>query len=188
MATSGPLVGVFSVNFNQSFDFPNDAASGSSGKPFQARISDITDGTSNTIMFSEGLSSSAAQWGGVQGVIEECDVGGALFSTYDTPNSTNPDVVVQCANDTSGNNVTPPDLRYKPPCISTLPGAIPSTNNGNAWQDFTEWHSAARSKHTGGVNVGVADGSVRFVANNISLATWRALGTMQNGEVPGSDF
>jgi hypothetical protein len=182
------LGGVFSVQFNQSFDFPKDAASGSSGPPFQARISDITDGTSNTIMFSEGLVSSNASWGGVQGVIEESDVGGALFSTYDTPNSTSPDVVVQCANDLSGNNVVPPDLSYKPPCISTLTGANPSTNNPNAWSDYTEWHSAARSKHTLGVNVGVADGSVRFISNNISLFTWRALGTMSNGEVLGSDF
>jgi hypothetical protein len=137
-------------------------------------------------MFSEGLVSSNASWGGVQGVIEESDVGGALFSTYDTPNSTNADVVVLCAN-ASGNRIFQ-DLTYKPPCISTLTGSNPSTNNPNAWSDYTEWHSAARSKHTLGVNVGVADGSVRFISNNISLFTWRALGTMSNGEVLGSDF
>ncbi|MFL5242294.1 MAG: DUF1559 domain-containing protein [Gemmataceae bacterium] len=185
--TSGPFGGIFTVQFNQSFDYPLDAAAGSSGRPFQARITDITDGSSNTIMFSEGLVSSNASWGGVQGVIEESDVGGALFSTYDTPNSTNPDVVVQCANDTSGNNITP-DLTYRAPCISTLQGDNPSTNNPNAWSDYTEWHSAARSKHSSGVNVGLADGSVRFIANNVNLATWRALGTMSNGEVLGSDF
>jgi prepilin-type processing-associated H-X9-DG protein len=119
-------------------------------------------------------------------VIEESDVGGALFSTYDTPNSMNPDVVVQCANDTSGNNIVQ-DAHYKAPCISTLPGDSPSLNNPNAWSDYTQWHSAARSKHTGGVNVGMADGSVRFVPNGITLAAWRAMGTRAGGEVFSED-
>jgi prepilin-type N-terminal cleavage/methylation domain-containing protein/prepilin-type processing-associated H-X9-DG protein len=43
--------------------------------------------------------------------------------------------------------------------------------------------TAARSTHTGGVNVCAADGSVRFVANSIALATWRAYGSMNGGEV-----
>jgi prepilin-type N-terminal cleavage/methylation domain-containing protein/prepilin-type processing-associated H-X9-DG protein len=46
----------------------------------------------------------------------------------------------------------------------------------------------ARSFHPGGVNVLFMDGSVRFVTNSISLATWRALGTRAGGEVIGSDF
>jgi hypothetical protein len=29
---------------------------------------------------------------------------------------------------------------------------------------------------------------VRFVSNNISITTWRALSTSQGGEVLGSDF
>ncbi len=185
--TSGPLRGIFAVSFNQSFDYPKDAPCGAASRPLQTRIADITDGTSNTVMFSEGLSSSNVSWGGVQGVIEECDVGGALFSTFDTPNSSNPDVVVQCANDTSGNNIVP-DLTYTAPCISTLQGDSPSLNNPNAWADYTQWHSAARSKHPGGVNVGMADGSVRFMSNSISLFTWRGLGTKANGEVVGGDF
>jgi prepilin-type processing-associated H-X9-DG protein len=46
----------------------------------------------------------------------------------------------------------------------------------------------ARSFHPGGVNLLLMDGSVRFVANSISLVTWRALGTRAGGEVLGSDF
>lgn len=46
----------------------------------------------------------------------------------------------------------------------------------------------ARSFHPGGVNALMMDGSVRFVANSISQATWRALGTRAGGEVIGSDF
>ena len=44
--------------------------------------------------------------------------------------------------------------------------------------------SAARSRHTGGVNVGMCDGSIRFISNSIDLATWQAMGTMNGGESP----
>ena len=40
----------------------------------------------------------------------------------------------------------------------------------------------ARSDHPGGVNVGMADGSVRWVASTIAVGTWRALGTRNGGE------
>ena len=43
----------------------------------------------------------------------------------------------------------------------------------------------ARSEHTGGVNVVMCDGSVRFVGDSIDLNTWRALGTRSGGEVIG---
>ena len=43
----------------------------------------------------------------------------------------------------------------------------------------------ARSYHSGGVNVLVADGSIHFIADSIALSTWRALGTMNGGETIG---
>jgi prepilin-type N-terminal cleavage/methylation domain-containing protein/prepilin-type processing-associated H-X9-DG protein len=46
----------------------------------------------------------------------------------------------------------------------------------------------AESAHTGGMNVGLGDGSVRFIANNISGATWWAAVTPQGGEVLGPDW
>lgn len=42
---------------------------------------------------------------------------------------------------------------------------------------------SARSMHGHGVNVLTADGSVHFVKDGISLATWRALSTRSGGEV-----
>jgi prepilin-type N-terminal cleavage/methylation domain-containing protein/prepilin-type processing-associated H-X9-DG protein len=45
----------------------------------------------------------------------------------------------------------------------------------------------ANSLHPGGVNVLMADGSVRFVKSSINQATWWALGTRANGEVVSSD-
>jgi prepilin-type N-terminal cleavage/methylation domain-containing protein/prepilin-type processing-associated H-X9-DG protein len=57
------------------------------------------------------------------------------------------------------------------------------SNTGDTYAAVT-----ARSFHSGGVNVLFMDGSVRFIRNSISLATWRALGTRDGGEVVGNDF
>jgi prepilin-type processing-associated H-X9-DG protein len=47
---------------------------------------------------------------------------------------------------------------------------------------------AARSRHTGGVNLLLGDGSVHFVSQAVSLPVWRALATRSGGEVIGGDF
>ena len=46
---------------------------------------------------------------------------------------------------------------------------------------------AASSNHPGGVNALFADGSVRFVKNTVDPATWRALGSINGGEVVSAD-
>jgi prepilin-type N-terminal cleavage/methylation domain-containing protein/prepilin-type processing-associated H-X9-DG protein len=43
------------------------------------------------------------------------------------------------------------------------------------------------SRHPGGANVAMGDGSVRFIKNSVSLQTWRGLGTRNGGEVISSD-
>jgi prepilin-type N-terminal cleavage/methylation domain-containing protein len=54
------------------------------------------------------------------------------------------------------------------------------TNPGDTYAAVT-----SRSYHSGIVNVLLMDGTVRSVASNISLPTWRALGTRAGGEVIG---
>ena len=44
---------------------------------------------------------------------------------------------------------------------------------------------AARSRHTGGVQSALCDGSVRFFSENIDRLTWRRLGSSQDGQVIG---
>ncbi len=48
--------------------------------------------------------------------------------------------------------------------------------------------SLFRSYHTGGCNFVFADGSVHFLANGMSLATFQALSTRNGGEVISGDF
>jgi prepilin-type N-terminal cleavage/methylation domain-containing protein/prepilin-type processing-associated H-X9-DG protein len=47
--------------------------------------------------------------------------------------------------------------------------------------------TTANSRHAGGVNVGLADGSVKFFKTSISLPTWRAVGTRNGNEVVSGD-
>jgi len=47
--------------------------------------------------------------------------------------------------------------------------------------------AASSSNHSGGVNVALCDGSVRFVKNSIGLQAWWALGSRNGGEVVSAD-
>lgn len=56
-------------------------------------------------------------------------------------------------------------------------------NGGTDWGGDTM--GAAGSRHTGGAQVLMADGSARFVSENIDINTWWALGTRNGGETLG---
>jgi prepilin-type processing-associated H-X9-DG protein len=47
--------------------------------------------------------------------------------------------------------------------------------------------TTATSRHPGGVNLTMADGSVRFVKNSVNIGSWRAIGTRNGGEVISAD-
>ncbi len=49
-----------------------------------------------------------------------------------------------------------------------------------------ENNESFRSMHPGGVQFGMADGSVRFISNNIALGTYRGLATIAGGEAVGN--
>jgi prepilin-type N-terminal cleavage/methylation domain-containing protein/prepilin-type processing-associated H-X9-DG protein len=156
---------------------PGDFWSGNPNTPvtFEA----VRDGTSNTLLFSEGLNAHAiGSWGGGMGEITHGDQGGSLFSTFDTPNSPNADHIYHpCPSQSPGRaDWGLSDPAYTAPCDDGYDG------NGSAYDETTE-HAAARSHHSGGVNACMADGSVRFFTNGIDPFTWRALGTRAGGEV-----
>jgi prepilin-type N-terminal cleavage/methylation domain-containing protein/prepilin-type processing-associated H-X9-DG protein len=130
-------------------------------KPRATRLTDITDGTSNTLLLSEVIQAANDADYDIRGDMLNDDRPCTMFMTLNTPNS-GTDVSPYC----NGSRYP-----WNPPCTNA--------NSGFA-------HKAARSRHTGGVNVLFADGSVHFISNNIALATWRALGTMNGGEVLGN--
>jgi prepilin-type processing-associated H-X9-DG protein len=57
---------------------------------------------------------------------------------------------------------------------------------------FNSWHGdsgviTASSWHSGGVNVGSLDGSVKFVKDSVNIQTWWAIATKAGGEVVSAD-
>jgi len=127
----------------------------------KTRLTDITDGTSSTCMVSEILVVPDQGTNDLRGRYSNSWYGNSWFSTVYSPNSTVPDQV-----------------GYQG--VSTV--RAPSTqNSGNPFL-------LARSGHTGGVNVGMADASVRFISNSINAQTWNSLGTKNNGEVVQNDY
>jgi len=132
---------------------------GNRSKPLMVTLALITDGTSNTLLMAEQLMAKSSNDDDWRGDIHNDD-GVFKFMTITTPNSAAPDVVNWAIVDN--------DPR------------MPVTTAGTQY-------TAARSRHPGGVNVSMCDGSVRFVSNTILLATWQALSTSSNGETV-SDF
>ena len=137
----------------------NDGVNGNN--PRLTKFADITDGLSNTLFMSEVIMAASDTDFDIRGDFLNDDRPCTQFMTRNTPN-TGTDVTPYCLN--NGIN---------PPCTTT----------GSGYS-----YKSARSKHTGGVNVLLGDGGVRFVPNSISLTTWRAVGTMNGNEVVSNDF
>jgi prepilin-type N-terminal cleavage/methylation domain-containing protein/prepilin-type processing-associated H-X9-DG protein len=135
-----------------------------------SRITDITDGSSNTLCMSEVLQSPWVLYfnGAVfdrRGRVWNDDSFCGQFSTRLLPNDKRGDYAF----------CDPANTQF--PC-DPLSMGMTLTNQPDGYM-------AARSRHTGGVNVSLCDGSVRFVSNDISAATWVALSSMAAADLPG---
>jgi prepilin-type N-terminal cleavage/methylation domain-containing protein len=147
------------------------------------RIGEVSDGTSNTAAFSESL------------------IGNGQVPTTTPP----PNPKLAILEVAGGNDPTPADCESGNGTWAANRGAqwinghfghtlynhYYPPNVVGKWDCGNRSHNkgltAARSNHTGGVNLLLTDGSVRFVNNSINLATWRSLATRASGEVLG-DF
>ena len=132
------------------------------------RLSHFTDGTAQTLLISECIVPRVIDWGGPIGSTIYGNMGGALFSAAETPNTSVADGIIgPCPQ----NDLNPKDGEYREPCSSI--GGHPGTTapGGRAATSF------ARSRHPGGVNAAFTDASVRFATNDIYTAGLARQGT-----------
>jgi prepilin-type N-terminal cleavage/methylation domain-containing protein/prepilin-type processing-associated H-X9-DG protein len=172
-------------------------------------LASITDGTSNTAMHSEwvkGMNTATppnATWmvyvvttslsntvpampAGVSGWQNILQPLSALCQATTSPGSTPFNTKGYawtdggCGIGGCYSHINPPNTRA---CVYA--------NENQAYSQNVLWSLGtmigASSNHPGGVNVGFLDGSVKFIKNSVSLATWGSIATKAGGEVISSD-
>jgi prepilin-type processing-associated H-X9-DG protein len=127
----------------------------------KTRLTDMSDGTSNTILLSEILVGLGGD--DRRGRLWNAWDGETLFSTTYLPNTLNADACYSCGT------------------------AVPQAPCTAVGSNFLGANQTARSGHPGGVNVAWGDGTVRFIPNSIPIATWQAISTARMGEVVSID-
>jgi prepilin-type N-terminal cleavage/methylation domain-containing protein/prepilin-type processing-associated H-X9-DG protein len=139
----------------------------------------ITDGTSNTALFSERLLADGSN--GIVSPVED-----VFFNPGDPPTA---DAAYATCQGVDVNN-----LANQFPLFMGAPWLHHqhryqhiSPPNGRSCGYFVVGKSTMppSSRHPGGVNLLLGDGSTRFIRDGVDLATWRALGTRDGGEVLG---
>jgi len=128
-------------------------------------MSQIKDGTSNTMLLSEVLvnplvKATYASGDGYEprGCVWDGHSGGGLFSARYTPNTTVADMM---------DWVDAPARTYQAPGDADTYAVTYTPNIAPAGGANRARHIAARSQHPGGVNVCMVDASMRFISNEI---------------------
>jgi prepilin-type processing-associated H-X9-DG protein len=121
---------------------------------------DITDGATNTAMVSEIILTPDTDSNDIRGRYYNASDGNVLFSTLIPPNTGVPDQFEWCS-------------------ANPIPEAPAIWTSENTF-------ISARSWHPGGVNLGMADASVRFVSNSVDAIVFRGLGSRNGREPPGN--
>jgi prepilin-type N-terminal cleavage/methylation domain-containing protein len=147
-------------------------------RPGSRPLNKISDGTSKTLLMAEVRTIKRdTGWGGPISEIET-SLGGQTFEGYLLPNDAKGDYTsrVGCTGGTGvgpEGTLTTADLDGVPPC-SCLGASSRATMDGETF--------AARSKHVGGVNASLCDGSTHFFTDTIDINVWRGLSTAEGGE------
>jgi prepilin-type N-terminal cleavage/methylation domain-containing protein/prepilin-type processing-associated H-X9-DG protein len=168
----------------------------------QQRLTDITDGTSTTACMSESTLGNGTGGFGVAygyGIARPSPLDN--FTTYVaipfgsfagplTDAACNDPTVANCVNytDPRGFSWAQGEIRcteydhHRTP-NSKLPDCMAYVGLSNP--QSAAWRGA-RSRHAGGVNLLMCDGSVQFVGNSVDPATWSALATRGGDEMIGN--
>ncbi|WP_442485642.1 DUF1559 family PulG-like putative transporter [Aeoliella sp. SH292] len=164
------------------------------GAPFIPRkvgkLAKITDGTSNTLMMAEiAVLPTTIEWGGPYSDAQTA-LGGQVFTGYNTPNSPLPDGLCRIGEWWSAASVKsawaeaqlPLTAGGQPGSVATFssrdPAIPPDTDDGTGHK---QQHVAARSKHPGGVNASMCDGSVGFYTDDVDAVYWNELTSAASG-------
>lgn len=137
------------------------------GQNRTSRFRDILDGTSQTI------------------AVSECIIGSYRISTNDGGNRS---VCTTGSKDTSSTRQAGYSWFYAYYPQSCFFNTYVGPNNSKSFDcgvNSDRANAAARSLHVGGVQATLCDGSVKFISENIDLATWRNLGNKDDGNVVG---
>jgi prepilin-type N-terminal cleavage/methylation domain-containing protein/prepilin-type processing-associated H-X9-DG protein len=149
-------------------------------------LAQLTDGTSNTVLMSEsvlGNNSTSTAAPAAPNPREVVAVVAGLAPTYQ------PLSAAECQAPLSYSYVRN-DAWIQGEYYNMLYNHFytPNSLNYDCLRDgsYTAW-KAARSRHPGGVNLLLGDGSVRFAKDSVNVQTWRALATRSGGEVISAD-
>jgi len=137
----------------------------------------IVDGTSNTIFFTDVYAmGTVGQFQGSYG--GDQSLWGGDYNSFETPTSSNGDCGGLNLYGTAYTPLVKPSLQF---CATTT----------RAWTwggKVSLCMCRATSPHLGGINVGLGDGSVRYVSGSISGNTWFAACTPAAQDILGSDW
>ncbi|HTN77878.1 MAG TPA: DUF1559 domain-containing protein [Pirellulaceae bacterium] len=157
------------ANFgNTNYGWKDESSVKFAGAPFgiteSTGFGDIRDGLSNTMMMAEVITPKGPDYEGYAGI--PIYAGGAGYTGYYTPNTIGPD-------------------KWARKCYTNLGPGVPGTcaSAGGGHPEVANQIQVARSKHTGGVQAGLCDGSVQFFSNSIDVNVWRALASARGAEV-----
>lgn len=153
----------------------------------------ISDGTSNTLLMGEilmaGSSNPEANFARISWSLPNS--GWTLAQTQATAQAAAAAMAADPNNSNGGNNSEAGHEWYLAEPEHTTFNTCLTPNY--SYPSATSWNAdgaacmALRSKHTGGVHILLADGSVRFLGNNIDWQTYQYLGNRADGKNVG-DF
>jgi prepilin-type N-terminal cleavage/methylation domain-containing protein/prepilin-type processing-associated H-X9-DG protein len=198
--TNSAVIGPFIVQIDSGQPKFLDAASTQPNPLYQrliaCTIASVTDGTSNTAMFAETIrsryvgSQSSANWPALAtamtgtGYLDPIQNGGTMTTGA-------LQVVPAVCQNLSSRLLAYRGLEYYRfivECTNYGHVLLPNSKSPDCGDStIAAAFMAARSWHSGGVNVCYVDGSVHFIKNTVNATPWAGLGTKGGAEVLSAD-